>query len=218
MRTKTSIEWAFFHGWGFHAQAWEKFEKCFLPSVQAQRFDRGYWGNFSEVKDFVSTETTKIVVTHSLGLHWVPERVMERANYLIIFGGFEAFPIQDPQILQKMKGSLSEDPVKLLKEFYKNCFSPQVVSWSITKPAHAEFLQDDLSFLERSKLYVTKLSKIKKILIFHGTADRIVPFGEAEKLHQHLPQSLLFPIENAGHAVQITFAEKCAEEIKRCIL
>jgi len=48
-----------------------------------------------------------------------------------------------------------------------------------------------------------KLGKMtdKRFLIVHGTADNIVPYSEAFKIHKLIPQAQLIPIDGASHYV-----------------
>ena len=40
-------------------------------------------------------------------------------------------------------------------------------------------------------------------LIVHGTADKCVPFAEAEAVARRIPGAILFPVQGAGHLVEI---------------
>jgi pimeloyl-ACP methyl ester carboxylesterase len=40
-------------------------------------------------------------------------------------------------------------------------------------------------------------------LIVHGTADKCVPFSEAEAVARRVPGAILFPVQGAGHLVEI---------------
>jgi len=40
-------------------------------------------------------------------------------------------------------------------------------------------------------------------LVVHGTADKCVPFGEAEAVAGRIPGAMLYPVEGAGHLVEI---------------
>ncbi len=41
------------------------------------------------------------------------------------------------------------------------------------------------------------------MLIVHGTADNLVPFSEAEAISRRMPGAILFPVQGAGHLVEI---------------
>jgi len=50
-------------------------------------------------------------------------------------------------------------------------------------------------------------------LILHGTADTEVPFSEALKLHDGLPQASLVPFVGGGHSIMVSHAEPYRQAI-----
>lgn len=51
-------------------------------------------------------------------------------------------------------------------------------------------------------------------LMIHGTLDRIAPFAQARKVAERLPLATLYPVEGAGHLVQLGLH---AEEVQKRI-
>lgn len=48
---------------------------------------------------------------------------------------------------------------------------------------------------------------------FGGTADAEVPFAEAVRLQDGLPQAVLVPFEDGGHRIRVTHAEAYAQAV-----
>ena len=80
------------------------------------------------VDSFRSADSTKIVVTHSFGLHLLPNRLIQAAHQLVIVGGFISFHPDEPaarkrskRIISLMLEKLSHDPQAVLQDFYRLC-------------------------------------------------------------------------------------------------
>ncbi len=55
------------------------------------------------------------------------------------------------------------------------------------------------------------------VLIIHGTEDRVVPVGNAYKLHSKLPNSTLIIFKRTGHVINIERAREFNELVRRFI-
>lgn len=58
--------------------------------------------------------------------------------------------------------------------------------------------------IAKAKLDTNALKALKiPCLILHGREDQIIPYAEAEKLHQFIPNSQLHTYENTGHMILV---------------
>ena len=76
-------------------------------------------------------------------------------------------------------------------------------------------LQGDLQFLQHSFLDLDYLSGVRRVLLLHGDDDRIIPAERATDLHRALCNSELSVVTAAGHALPMTHARACWQEIER---
>ena len=66
---------------------------------------------------------------------------------------------------------------------------------------------------------ITRLVPFKgKTLIIHGKEDQLIPFANAQKLHEHLSQSKLVLLDQSGHICNIDQVEKVAETLESFLM
>lgn len=160
-----NLEVAAYHGWGFSKEIWQ--------GLAHYTYDRGYFGkSFWDIK--FSRNSFKVCIAHSLGLHFIPNEVLQNLDLLIIFGGFTSF--REKRVLKGMQRKLKVDPQAVLKEFYINCGLNDVVDLG---EINTDLLIQDLDFLGCTELDLNILKNIPEIVVFHGDEDKIVPIEKA---------------------------------------
>lgn len=224
----------FFHpGWACGSSFFEVWSSQFEEWGNLQIFDRGYFlqekesSYYEKVKSIGTGEgdVQRVVMTHSLGLHLVPEQLLQTANWIVILSGFAFFhPRKEKsrrksqQIIRKMLKRLREYPQDTVEKFYQNCFFPQNSTLVTPLTLDVEQLYHDLEFLNVHVWEAFEGIDHKDVLILHGEEDQIVSTEQAIILHLQIPKSTLTIIPNAGHALPLTHAEECYSEIKNIIL
>ena len=204
-----------YHGWGYAPTCWQPWQVMNQPGWRMQRFDRGYFGTpFSP--SFEAAASTKIIFAHSYGLHLCPKPQLQQADWLIIFSSFIHFHPEDDrikrrsvQILDQMVRQFQDQPKLVLDNFRSKCCSPASCAEATPTDFDQELLLEDLKQLGLSTVDMGELERIPHLLILQGDRDRIVSPAQAQQLHEKLPTSQYFLIENAGHALPFTHFQEC---------
>nr|MBF0221460.1 alpha/beta hydrolase [Desulfobulbaceae bacterium] len=202
------------HGWGFNRDCF----KGWLSQLQGSDLtflDRGYWGNENAFPQILHSGYN-VLVCHSLGLHFFTKDQLNSVDMIVVLGGFVCFHGHNPanQISRKhinrMQVRLQREPDQLLKDFYRDC------SWYGEVPDIAllnlDLLAADLDLLDTVCLQYEPLRDVK-VLILHGSNDRIVPVDRADELQKKLTGTL-FQINGAGHGLPFTHVQQCLEIIR----
>ena len=134
------------------------------------------------------------------------------------------------EVLARMKEELTRDPGKVLESFWMRCGRgsgrvggaigkgargtpgredpPSPPTNAIAKPTlslHLPLLAADLDILDSESVDLEKWSVLSRVLLFHGTEDRIVPLRAGEELAEALGDRAIFHrIPEAGHALPFT--------------
>lgn len=214
-----------YHGWGFDASFWKPLQKQLQSNI---RFDPAVRGYFLQEKDPVfdpDEDTEKVVLTHSFGLHWCPDEVLEQADHLMILGGFLNFhPSQKEEekrsklMMRQMLTQFVDSPEKVLEQFYKNSFYPQRVTWNPPESLNHDLLLSDLSNIHQDSQPRQRIFDVGAVTILHGSDDRIVHKDAARDMFHSLRyRSQYFEIMKAGHAFPMTHIDKCTEILKTVI-
>lgn len=216
---KKPVQVIAYHGWGFDNSFWKPLQSQLKPNVLFKAADRGYFSNDIS-PDFETEEpATKVVFTHSFGLHWCPDNVLEQADHLMIFGGFMNFhPAPENEnkrsklVIRQMLSQFVESPAIVLEQFYKNSFHPQIPAWQPPDSLHHDLLLSDLSNIQQDSQPQQRIFDVDALTILHGSDDLIVPRETARDMFHSLRyRSQYFEIMQAGHAFPVTHIEKCAE-------
>ncbi|MFT4553298.1 MAG: malonyl-CoA O-methyltransferase [Chlamydiales bacterium] len=204
------------HGWAYDPRVWEEWLSFFPtpPFVSNQ-------GYFSPAQD-CHIQRPQIIITHSLGLHFLSEENLENCKLLVILSGFQEFhpgSIEKRKfsvsVIEKMLQEIKRKNEGVLTNFYQRALRPkkgkpfknQDICW---KP-----LERDLQLLNENTLDLSSLKKIPKILVLHGEEDAIVPVGKCLNLTKQLPNSEYILIPHAGHALILTHPNQCWTEIQK---
>ncbi|MBF0238713.1 MAG: alpha/beta hydrolase [SAR324 cluster bacterium] len=209
------IEMMFQHGWAFDSSCWEKWLQAFPDNVDLLFEDRGYYGPVRRVS-FQRQDSFKIVVAHSMGLWWLSESALSQCDRLILLGCFEGLP---PEIegkplafsrsLPRMIRKFREQPLSVLRDFFKYCDCPDFFMENCDLSINLELLMEDLVQLKNNRMDLELLENIPDILMFHGTQDQIIPLRLGTQLQQQLSQSQLILVPDAGHALPVVLPDVC---------
>lgn len=130
-----------------------------------------------------------------------------RVNELILLGMREKYK---PEALREINIKLVKNKKAWLYKFYQGLFTRKEVTkfrWfkekllkDYTGSIGLEDLALGLEYLSRVELDARALSGIKKIRVFHGQEDSVVPLAEAEGFGSCLPQAEFIRLPCAGHA------------------
>jgi pimeloyl-[acyl-carrier protein] methyl ester esterase len=199
----------FFHGWGFNGASWSTWHHDLGATV----FDRGY---FLRQRQLAPEDFPKIIVTHSLGLHFVPTDLFSQCQKLVIIGGFRSFhefsERRSKSINKAMKRKLKTAPHEVLQNFYERCglldgLHPE------TNNLNVQLLMNDLDYLDSVQMDLNLLKGIPKIEILHGEMDEIVSVSHAQNLREQLTNATLRLHPTAGHALPFNCSDWCMQSL-----
>lgn len=217
-----NTEIIFYHGWGFDSQAWNAWiaELGNGPDIKCSTPDRGYFGNPQVTKAFAPDAERKVVVAHSLGLHFVPDEVLRECDMLVLVGAFLGFHPPDEigrkrsqRILKLMKAKLQHDSLRLVQDFWTDCYNLDDKRVQLLPPGHvdADRLEQDLDFLDSNEIHIGALEGIPTVLVVNAGMDRIVHPSRLHELQSFVDEDKFFFLEDAPHAVAFTHSDVCIE-------
>lgn len=212
------------HGWGLQPSFWDSLSSRLPEQVDFTGLNRGYYGKPVE-RSFEQGAHKKMLMTHSFGLFWCPEELLEEADHLIIFSGFLHFHPGDPDsekrsrmTVRQMMGRFIEKPDEVLHKFYENLFSPGECALTPPVSVDHELLLDDLNRIQHDRISIERFRSIPAFTIFHGGEDAIVPKDLGRDLYQRLAgRSRYYEVKQAGHALPFTHSRICMNFLKPII-
>lgn len=235
IRSKGDIKTAdfyFYHGWAFPPGVWNSVINLVKSQLQSQTGvnpdfyinNRGYFSDSAAIVRMRQGDL-QVVVTHSLGLHFVPVSLLHKADLLVCISGFHYFHLIDEEksqkIVEKTIKAVQSDPGTLLNEFYSNVFSPQPVSqnYMVEEISNIRInrLIEDLQLLHTNKISERIFPESCKILLFHGLKDRIVDVNHTRKWMMGMNQTSGRVFDNGGHALPVTHADDIVQGIIQSI-
>jgi len=207
------IEIHAYHGWGFDDKFWDNLRNEIPLDVLFKAANRGYFGGAFD-PDFSEASDTKIIFTHSFGLHWCTNEKLHKADVLIIFNGFNDFlPIdfferrKELKVLKRMNDQFKKTPEVVLNEFYKNCFYPQKAENKSAEWINFSLLTMDLLALKKSNIKITNPNL--RIISLSGFEDRIVNHIKTKQL-QEISKNMESQIfKGYGHALPMVNSSDC---------
>lgn len=219
------LNFFFQHGWGYDQKIWTNWID-YIPG----RFFLGERGYFYKAPLLINPvernskdpSEKNIIITHSLGLHFIPNASFKHCDFLIVISGFQEFHPRNPnsyafslRTIKKMESELSQKNIDVLVKFHQKSIKP-LSAFPIHLPQEDpdwKKLISDLHLLNHSKLNVNELQKIPKILLFHGENDSIVSKKKSLELAEKLPNSQMIVFPKDGHALPLSNPQKCLNEI-----
>lgn len=208
-----------YHGWGFTASFWDSLKMEMDSDVLFEAADRGYFSNPANPGFEPSSKAKKIVLTHSYGLHWCNDHILESADHLVIMGGYLNFhPVDNDEFrrsklnLRQMLSQFIDNPKVVLNQFYRNSFSPQNNEVDIPDSINHDLLLSDLSKIDLDEHPLQRIFDCNSISILHGSDDLVVNKSIAREMYHSLRyRSQYFEILDAGHAFPVTHAKKSSQ-------
>lgn len=204
------------HGWAFDRTCWSPWKDMIADIGLFKTYDRGYYGDPREVT-FLEESSLKILFAHSYGLHLCPADQLEKANLIVIFGGFTTFhpraakfKRRSRMVVRQMIQKFQEHPETVLDSFWKNAFYPEQAPGADFEGYKKSLLMEDLQELDRTMLEIKPMKMADKICILHGSKDGIVSKSKGRELYNQVPEkTTYFEIKEAGHALPFTRPEQC---------
>ncbi len=216
---KKKIEIILQHGWGFDSSCWRGWMPHLKENqdceISVQTPDRGYFDTPKEVSPFQNNDSLKVIIVHSLGLHLLPERIIQSADLLVIASSFTDFhsgsPLDSKRSKRKVASMLrriDESPVDLINDFYRTCYSPLLTKQLLLMPTprsmNVEQLRTDLHLLDTHVFDLQNLKKAAKVLFVHGSEDDVVSSSHSIRMNEELHNSDIILFEGAGHSLPLT--------------
>lgn len=227
-QVKTIIHW--YHGWGGHPDIWQQMiahvNSMFnSTNICHLTYNRGYY-SVEKSPDGVPEEFDQsarhIIVSHSMGGMFVPQKLVELAEQWFMISGFRDFhevqPILSRKALNRMIDAFKTDPAFVLQKFFQNMMSPSDVHGlpSIltgSRPINNEQLLHDLILLNETVIPSVYLADCAKLTIFHGEKDVIVSPYHAEIISKAY-SGVRVLINQAGHGIPLTHSAFIIEHMQ----
>jgi pimeloyl-[acyl-carrier protein] methyl ester esterase len=215
----------FIHGWGATGAIWQRQRGAFAARGPALYPDIPAWEP-DWMANYLGSLPLRdcVLVGWSLGgmmlLETLP-RMAARPAGLVLVGAAASFcrrpdhPYgQPPAEVRAMRRGLKTGPGAVLRDFAKRCLASGEASFQeeilgyFRAPASLGNLASGLDFLVRQDCRGMLEEISGAVVIIQGDQDAIVPPAQGQFLHEQIPGSKLFRLENAGHVPFLTQAEK----------
>lgn len=205
------------HGWAFDKSIWQDWISSNDHDYNFILPDRGYYGN-PEIVDY---SKVTVAVTHSFGLHLLPDNLFSQLDRLVIISGFHEFHpstrkarLMSQRAVVQMISKLEVQSEEVLQKFYLNCFAPEKPRYHASKMPDIKLLHKDLQRLNNHVQESEKLIQPGKVYILHGSNDRIVNTHKATELEKMIPGSTLAIKHRAGHMLPVSHTQWCLDQLK----
>ncbi|MCW7754172.1 alpha/beta hydrolase [Desulfobotulus sp. H1] len=202
------------HGWAQSPDFWAPLGVVLEKPEALCLLDRGYFGSPC-LPSLPRDAGIKGIVTHSFGLHLIPDVWLKQADFIVIVAGFNSFLPADrsrrrrsERILYLMQKKLKENPEALVALFRRLCGQKENLRSGFVNTA---LMAEDLQNLAHSRLDLDLFLKIPVIHIIHGRQDKVVDASRAEELQAALPHARLHMVEDGDHGIPLTHAEMLGE-------
>lgn len=217
------------HGWALDSTMWSRWIDAARkrePSINIKVAERGYFSIASLQPAFSENDSLKISIVHSLGLHLASKTHFEKADLLVIIGGFANFhdgTERESRLSQiavrRMLQKLDREPGQVVQDFYNNCGLS--VDYGIEKSEqlkNLQLLKSDLELLHRSTINSEWLTLPREILLLHGEQDTIAPPYHALRLKELCPRGSVRVHKQGTHALPYEQPDWCFEQIQKSLM
>lgn len=226
-----------YHGWGFGANCWQTYQS-YSQFTRWESFNRGYFSTDnhqipSSIAFSGDLETQKIVIVHSLGLHFCPWEILGQAQVLILFNSFLDFHPSEPSLrrtsqrkLDRMIHAFRQTPQTVWCSFLQQTFHPDPIPNEYTSvnnhrndALNPDPLLQDLTRLNQLSTTVnplrSRLRSIPKIMIFTSLQDTIVA-NPIQPIDVSSPGNSVKEIldDRGGHALPFSRFKRCIAQIE----
>ena len=171
----------FIHGWGFDKTFWNSVKKK-IESLDvcenSESLDLKFFSKTEQSKLFFKSDNN-IFIVHSYGLNWFLKNDISCKLLFNFFGAPDFVNYQKkPNLIYRkiafMHKQLLENPVKVLKNFYKTCN----VEYSFHEVINIETLRNALIELQREN-FSSKFKRLNfPIHTFYSTNDKVLNINE----------------------------------------
>jgi len=186
------------HGWAGDATVWRAWQRRFeAEGWHWDALERGYGQREPHRPAWREQPGRRLVIAHSLGIHLLPESVLQRADTVVSLAGFAAFVpagAAGRALAVALKGMASRlgtaEEAGMLRKFLTRCASPLPLSALPNNPLlqgldppGRQRLQQDLTLLQQCRDLPEGWPKAAKVLLVQGEQDAIVcPESRAQLL------------------------------------
>jgi|SRR5690554_659711 len=205
-----------YHGWGMDDSFWDPFKSILPKQIIFKAAKRGYFGKPFYPR-FENDTKIRVVFTHSFGLHWCKTAVLSKADYLVIFNGFDSLysPNSDQdetskEQLESLIKLFKNDAVEALNKFRKDSFSPSIMDCKFPDNINVENGLDDLHSMKTLQFPIIDLDFGSTIIAMDSGRDKILqePRGEA-MIDWYVGRKHSMIFEQEGHALPFTNPSDC---------
>ena len=207
-----------YHGWGYNADFWSPLQKLLSPVARLKAADRGYFGK--AVQPRFETTGLKIIFAHSLGLHLIPEHLIQQADTMVLMAAFEHFiPANQQQaevmkrLLKRMNDKMLTKAHEVVHDFRERAEHASPSEFNIEN-LNPQLLKADLKQLEESRINLKELPQ-SLVIFIEGENDLI--HKSPHRQIQPSDRIKYYYVPAAGHAFPLTHAEECFSIIKLAI-
>ncbi len=194
-----------YHGWGADPDFWNPLKQHIPKNILFKTANRGYFGNPFYPK-FDNSTKIRIVFVHSFGLHWCNTAILSKADYLVIFNGFEKpadLKLYDAinwenNIIKKTK----ENPEFILNAYYNTTGMP---SHKDINRINYDFLLGDLHKIKHITFPIIDLDFGSTIIALESSHDPMLEKSVAgSMLKWYVGKKFIEIIDDDSHALPIT--------------
>ncbi len=167
----------FIHGWGFDKTFWDSVkEKIELLKIceNSESLDLKFFSKTKRTKLFLKSDNN-IFIVHSYGLNWFLKNDIQ-CRLLFNFCGVPDFINcqKKPNLIKRkityMYKQLEENPIEVLKDFYKTCN----VKYSFKKIVNIETLRKSLIELQNEN-FTSQFNKLNfPVHTYYSTKDKVL--------------------------------------------
>jgi pimeloyl-[acyl-carrier protein] methyl ester esterase len=206
------------HGWGCDSRIWKGWaEPVAERGWQLRCGDRGYGSAPAEALAWSASSQRRLLITHSLGTHLLPDAVWHQATRVVLLASFARF-VPAERAGRSLRYALKEMGQRLengqsaavLHDFQRQCAAPNSAAprasgWiepPLTTTGERR-LRIDLKQMSRIEALPTAFPIDAQVLIVEAGRDHILPEASRAALRQALPKAEVWTLPNAGHNLEV---------------
>ena len=224
------------HGWGLDHKMWVNLENHFKKkNWKWQDNERGYYkeSNFVAkwIEDPNTAESKKIAICHSLGIHLMEKKILEKATHIVLINSFYNFIPMNAEnkvtirALKRMEKKINfAEIIPMLKEFIRKSFMPNEVDNNFrnflklsSKDININILLNDFQKLYLQQSVFNLFPENVEVLIVKSKNDFILKdFASNEFINllnnSQINKPKLVNIDEQGHLICGDYIVKILED------